>query len=65
MIARGMGRQVMGHHLPGASRARDIENAVENSAVGIHPLASVASVGAVCGREEGFEERPFGIGQIS
>lgn len=63
-MAQPPGRQIVRHQIPGTARSVDVEDAVENVAIGILARSSVAFVGTIHLRKEGLQERPLGVGQV-
>lgn len=54
----------MRHQRPDTSGTSDVEDAVENFAIGIFSRATIASIGAVDGGKERFQSVPLGIRQV-
>lgn len=64
VIASGGGRQVVGHEAPYTARPCNIQDTIEDGAIGMLPSSAVASVGAGNLREEFGNRLPLLLGQI-
>ncbi len=64
LMAEPPGGQVMGHQRPSTAGSVDVEDAIENFAIGIDTRSSIAFVGPIHLDKEGFKESPLAIGHV-